>query len=109
MESSINAISFLTHNNKRVQWWKNNTRKSNDLQQLANPGFRQNVYYWFDYDHAASTGKVYYSTSNTKPTSPQHSYTGFTFDTLDYYIGFGAATGNANDYHILKSFKLTFS
>ena len=105
---SINAISFLTHNNNKVQWWKNNTSQSNDNQKLANPGFRQNVYYWFDYDHALSTGKVYYSTTATKPGSAQHSYTEFSFDSASYYIGFGAATGGATDNHILKSMTLSF-
>ena len=112
LESAINAISFLTHSNKRVEWWEYKIRRSNineQTQKLAHPGFRQNVYYWFDYDHSAKTGKVYYSTTNKKPASAQHSYTDFKFDSKDYHIGFGAATGNANDYHILKSFKLTFS
>ena len=108
LESAINAISFLTHTNNKVQWWEYKTRISNITQTLGNIGFRQNVYYWFDYDHAASTGKVYYSTTNKKPTLPQHSYKDFKFDSKDYHIGFGAATGSVNAYHILKSFKLTF-
>ena len=112
LESAINAISFLTHTNNRVEWWKYKIRSSNinvPTSEFAHPRFRQNVYYWFDYDHVASTGKVYYSTINKKPVSAQHSYTDFKFDSKDYHIGFGASTGNANDYHILKSFKLTFS
>jgi hypothetical protein len=96
----------LTHGNKRVEWWKNNTRQYYEVQKLD---FRQNVYYWFDYDNTTKTGKVYYSITSTKPALQQHSYTDFTFDTNSYCIGFGAATGAKNDFHILKSFKLTFS
>ena len=100
-----NAITFLTYSNNNVTWYKNNVSQGAQAQTI---GFRQNVYYWFDYDHVASTGKVYYSTSSTKPVSVQHSYTNFTFDSTDYYIGFGAATGGSTDNHILKYFKLTF-
>ena len=105
LASTKNAITFLTFVNNNVTWYKSNVSQGAQSQAI---GFRQNVYYWFDYDHSASTGKVYYSTSSTKPASAQHSYTSFTFDTIDYYIGFGAATGGSTDNHILKSFKLTF-
>ncbi len=105
LESAINAIVFLTFVNNNVTWYKSNVSQGAQSQAI---GFRQNVYYWFDYDHTASTGKVYYSTSSAKPVSAQHSYTSFTFDSTDYYIGFGAATGGSTDNHILKSFKLTF-
>ena len=105
LATAVNAITFLTFTNNNVTWYKNNTGQGAQAQAIS---FRQNVYYWFDYDHALSTGKVYYSTSNTKPVSAQHSYTGFTFDSNNYYIGFGAATGGSTDNHILKSMRLTF-
>ena len=105
IETAVNAITFLTHVSNNVTWYKNNVSQGAQAQAIT---FRQNVYYWFDYDHALSTGKVYYSTTATKPVSAQHSYTSFTFDSNDYYIGFGAATGGANDNHILKSMTLTF-
>jgi hypothetical protein len=101
----VNAITFLTFANNNVTWYKNNVGQGAQAQAIS---FRQNVYYWFDYDHALSTGKVYYSTSSTKPVSAQHSYTSFTFDSSDYYIGFGAAIGGSTDNHILKSMTLTF-
>jgi hypothetical protein len=103
--TAVNAITFLTFTNNNVTWYKNNVSQGAQAQAIT---FRQNVYYWFDYDHALSTGKVYYSTSSTKPASAQHSYTGFSFDSNDYYIGFGAATGGATDNHILKSMMLAF-
>lgn len=105
ISTAINAITFLTFTNNNVTWYKSNVSQGGQAQAIS---FRQNVYYWFDYDHALSTGKVYYSTSSTKPASAQHSYTGFTFDSNNYYIGFGAATGGSTDNHILKSFSLSF-
>jgi hypothetical protein len=105
ISTAVNAITFLTFANNNVTWYKSNSSQGSQAQVI---GFRQNVYYWFDYDHVSSTGKVYYSTSSTKPISPQHSYTSFTFDSSNYYIGFGAATGGSTDNHILKSFRLTF-
>ena len=92
ISTAVNAILFLTFTNNNVTWYKSNVSQGAQAQAIS---FRQNVYYWFDYDHALSTGKVYYSTTSTKPGSPQHSYTGFSFDSSDYYIGFGAATGSA--------------
>jgi len=105
ISTAVNAITFLTFTNNSVTWYKNNVGQGAQAQAIT---FRQNVYYWFDYDHALSTGKVYYSTSSTKPGSPQHSYTGFTFDSSNYYIGIGAATGGSTDNHILKSMSLAF-
>ena len=106
--TAVNAITFLTYANNNVTWYKNNVSQGAQAQTLGVNSFRQNVYYWFDYDHALSTGKVYYSTSSTKPGSAQHSYTSFTFDSSNYYIGIGAATGGSTDNHILKSMTLTF-
>lgn len=103
--STINAIKFLTWVTNSVDWFKNNSSQSS---QSLGISIRQNVYYWMDYDYGTSTVNIYYSTTNTKPGSPQHTFTGFTFDSTNYYIGFGAATGGSNDNHILKSMKLTF-
>lgn len=103
--SAINAITFLTFTNNNVTWYKNNTSQGAETQAIS---FRQNVYYWLDYNHSNGTAKVYYSTSNIKPVTEQHSYTNFTFDNNNYYLGIGAATGGSNDNHILKSLKLTF-
>ena len=61
-----------------------------------------------DYNYATSTMTIYYSTSNIKPGSAQHTFTGVTFDGSNYYLGFGAATGGSDDYHVLKSMNLTF-
>ena len=105
ISTAANAITFLTYTNNNVTWYKNNVGQGAQAQAIS---FRQNVYYWFDYDHALSTAKVYYSTSSTKPGAAQHSYTSFTFDSSSYYIGFGAATGGATDNHILKSMSLSF-
>jgi hypothetical protein len=105
ISTAVNAITFLTHTSNNVTWYKNNVSQGAQAQAIS---FRQNVYYWFDYDHALSTAKVYYSTTATKPGSAQHSYTGFTFDSSSYYIGIGASTGGATDNHILKSMTLSF-
>ena len=67
------------------------------------------MYYWLDYNHAASTGSLYISTTSTKPGSPSFTYNSFTFDTGSYYMGFGAATGGANDNQELVNWKLTFT
>lgn len=105
ISTAVNAITFLTYANNNVTWYKNNVGQGAQAQAIS---FRQNVYYWFDYDHALSTAKVYYSATATKPGSAQHSYTSFTFDSSSYYIGFGAAIGGATDNHILKSMTLAF-
>jgi len=39
---------------------------------------------------------------------PQHTFTSVTFDTGNYYLGFGAANGGSTDNHILKSMRLSF-
>ena len=105
ISTAVNAITFLTFANNNVTWYKNNVGQGAQAQVIS---FRQNVYYWFDYDHALSTAKVYYSATATKPGSAQHSYTSFTFDSGNYYIGIGAATGGSTDNHILKSMTLSF-
>jgi len=61
-----------------------------------------------DYNYNTSTIYISYATTNTKPVSPQHTFTGVTFDSSNYYIGVGAATGGSTDNHILKSMNLTF-
>ena len=104
--STINALKFLTWTNNSVVWFHSNSLQSS--QSLSGFSIRQNVYYWTDYNHNTSTMNIYYSTTSTKPGSPQHTFTSFTFDSGTYYIGFGAATGGSNDNHILKSMKLTF-
>ena len=104
--STINALRFQTWSNNRIQWLHNNVEVTTSS--LGGFNIRQNVYYWMDYNYGTSTLNIYYSTSNTKPGSPQQTFTSFTFDSGLYYIGFGAATGGSDDNHILKSMKLTF-
>lgn len=105
IESPSNSILFQTWTNNDVVWYSNNTIQSS---QNLSFSIRQNVYYWLDYNHSTSTATLYYSTLNTKPDSPQHTFNSFSFDSGSYYIGFGAATGGSVDNHILKSMKLTF-
>jgi hypothetical protein len=105
--NTANAILFKTHTNNSVTWLKANASQS--VTNVSSGFFRQNVYGWLDYDHSASTGYLYYSTSSTKPVSPTITLNNFSFDSSNYYMGFGAATGGATDYHILKSWKLTFT
>ena len=103
--STINAFRFQTHTNNSINWYHSNTSQSS---QNLSINIRQNVYYWVDYNYATSTLYISYATTNTKPGSSQHTFTGVTFDSTSYYIGFGAATGGSTDNHILKSMKLTF-
>lgn len=53
--------------------------------------------------------RIYLDTTSTKPASANFTLTGFSFDATAYYIGLGAATGGANENHILRSMKLTFT
>ena len=86
-------------------WYKNNV--SQVAKQTNAISWRQNVYYWLDYNHSAQTCNIFYSTSNSKPGSANHTFSSFVFDTGSYYLGFGAATGGATDNHILKSMSMT--
>ena len=103
--STINAFRFQTWINNDINWYQSNSLQSSQNLSL---NIRQNVYYWMDYDYNTSIMYIYYSTTNTKPGSAQHTFTSVTFDSTNYYIGFGAATGGSVDNHILKSMKLSF-
>ncbi len=105
ISTAINALLFKTYLNNDFTWYTNNVSQVNQTGQ----NFYRNLFYWADYDHAASTMKIYFSTTSTKPTSANFSLTGFSFDSTSYYIGFGAATGGATENHILRSMKLTFT
>lgn len=103
--TAIQAFTFLTFTNNSFTWYKNNVAQTPQTGQ----NFYQNLFYWADYTHATSTMRIYFSTSSTKPVSPNFTLTGFSFDSGSYYIGLGAATGGANENHILRSMKLTFT
>ena len=105
ISAATNALLFLTYTNNRLDWYKNDVLSSTNTGQ----DFYRNLFYWVDYNHSASTLKVYFSTTSTKPASPNFTFSSFTFDSTNYYIGFGAATGGANENHILRSMKLTFT
>ena len=103
--AAINVFQFQTYTNNRIVYRYLGSEvgfQSNSL------NFRQNLYYWMDYNYSTSTMYISYATTNTKPLSPQHTFTSVTFDTGNYYLGFGAANGGLTDNHILKSFKLSF-
>ena len=105
--STINALSFTTYPSvQNLTWWKNNVSQG---QQAGPISWRQTAYYWLDYVHATSTASLYISTTATKPGSPSFTYTGFTFDSTNYYMGFGAGTGGSTDNHELVNWKLTFT
>lgn len=105
--SAHNLFQFKTWSNNNIEYWHNGSSVS--TQNIAPFTFRQNAYYWMDYNHDTSTMNIYYSTSNTKPGSATHTFNSVTFDSSSYYLGFGAACGGSNDYHILKSMKLQFT
>ena len=107
VSTAINAITFLTYVNNSYNWYKNNVLQ---VATSVSSGFwRQTLYFWGDYNHSAQTFALYYSTTNSKPGSPNKTFTSFSFDTSSYYMGFGAATGGANDNHQLLSWVLTFT
>lgn len=105
ISTAINAFTFLTYINNQFVWYKNNVAQTTQTGQ----DFYRNLFYWADYNHAASTMRIYFSTTNTKPASANFTLTGFSFDSTAYYIGFGAATGGSTENHILRSMKLTFT
>jgi len=105
LSTAAQAFTFLTYTNNSFTWYKANAAQTTQTGQ----DFQRNLYYWADYNHSASTMKIYVSTTTTKPVSANFSLTGFSFDATSYYIGFGAATGGATANHILRSMKLTFT
>ncbi len=105
VSNAINAFLFKTFTNNSFTWYKNNVAQTT----ITGQNFYRNLFFWADYNHAASTMNIYLATTNSKPASANFSSTGFSFDSTSYYIGFGAATGGANENHILRSMKLTFT
>ena len=105
--STINAIGFYTFTNNNFQWYKSNILQSTTS---VSAGFwRQQLYFWADYNNSAQTLALYYSTTNTKPGSPNITYSSFSFDTGSYYMGFGAAIGGSNDNQEILSWNLQFT
>ena len=103
--TTAQAFTFLTYTNNSFTWYKASAAQT----PVTGQNFQRNLYYWADYNHSASTMKIYVSTTTTKPVAVNFSLTGFSFGSTSYYIGFGAATGGANANHILRSMKLTFT
>ena len=103
--TAFQAFTFLTYTNNLFRWYTNNVEQTTQTGQ----DFYRNLFYWADYNHATSTMRIYFSTSSTKPGTANFTLTGFSFDATNYFIGFGAATGGANENHILRSMKLTFT
>jgi hypothetical protein len=105
LATTVQAFTFLTFTNNSFTWYKNSVAQTPQTGQ----DFYRNLFYWAEYSHATSTMRISFSTTNTKPASANFTLTGFLFDSASYYIGFGAATGGANENHILRSMKLTFT
>jgi hypothetical protein len=105
ISAAVNAFTFLTYTNNSFTWYKNDVSQTT----VTGQNFYRNLFFWADYNHSASTMNIYLNTTNSKPASANFSLTGFSFDSTNYYIGFGAATGGANENHILRSMKLTFT
>lgn len=103
--TAYQAFTFLTFTNNSFTWYKQNVAQTTQTGQ----NFYRNLFYWADYTHATSTIRIYFSTTNVKPAAANFTLTGFSFDSTSYFIGFGAATGGANENHILRSMKLTFT
>ena len=105
--STINAIGFYTYTINNFQWYKSNVLQSTTS---VSAGFwRQRLYFWADYNNSAQTLALYYSTTNSKPGSPNITYSSFSFDTGSYYMGFGAAIGGSNDNQEILSWSLQFT
>jgi hypothetical protein len=107
LSTAVNAITFLTFDKNNYTWYKNNV--SQGATSVSAGFWRQTLYFWGDYNHSAQTFALYYSTTNSKPGSPNQTFNSFSFDSGSYYMGFGAATGGATDNHELLSWSLTFT
>ncbi len=105
LTTAVNALTFLTYTNNSFTWYKNNVAQTTQTGQ----NFYRNLFYWADYNHGTSTMLIYFSTTSTKPGSASFTLSSFSFGATSYYLGFGAATGGANENHILRSMKLTFT
>jgi len=103
--TTAQAFTFLTYTYNSFTWYKANAAQT----PVTGQDFQRNLYYWADYNHSASTMKIYFSLTPTKPVTANFTLTGFSFGATSYYIGFGAATGGANANQILRSMKLTFT
>jgi hypothetical protein len=104
ISAAVQAFTFLTFTNNLFRWYTNNVEQTTQTGQ----DFYRNLFYWADYNHATSTMLIYFSTTNTKPGTANFTLTGFSFGATNYFIGFGAATGGANENNILRSMKLIF-
>lgn len=100
------VFSFETFGTDGIETFINSV--SQGKTSVTDEQFRQNLHYWLVYNHAASTVDIFYSTTNTKPGTSQHTYTSISFSSTQYYIGIGAAYGGFNDDHILKAMSLEF-
>jgi len=107
LSTAINAITFLTFTNDNYTWYKNNV--SQGATSVSSGFWRQTLYFWGDYNHSAQTFALYYSTTNSKPGSPNQTFNSFSFDTGSYYMGFGAGTGGSNDNQEILSWNLQFT
>jgi hypothetical protein len=107
VSTAINAITFLTYTNNNYTWYKNGV--SQGATSVSAGLWRQTLYFWGDYNHSAQTFALYWNTTNSKPGSPNKTFTSFSFDSGLYYMGFGAATGGSNDNHELLSWALMFT
>ena len=107
LNTAINAITFLTFTTNNYTWYKNGV--SQGATSVSSGFWRQTLYFWGDYIHSAQTFALYYSTTNSKPGSPNQTFNSFSFNTGSYYMGFGAATGGATDNHELLSWSLQFT
>ena len=105
LSTAVQAFTFLTYSNNSFTWYKNNVSQTTQTGQ----NFQRNLFYWADYTHSTSTMQIYISTTSTKPGTVNFTLNSFSFGAINYYIGFGAATGGANANHILRSMKLTFT
>lgn len=105
LTTAVQALLFKTYTNNSFTWVSNNVTQTT----ITGQNFYQNLFYWAEYNYATSTMRIYVSTTSTKPGAASFTLTGFTFNASSYYIGFGAATGGANENHILRSMKLTFT
>lgn len=106
--SSINAIKIQTYisYSNQINVYHNN---SGIATVYASFSLRDNIYYWFDYNHNLSQMDMYYSITTPKPGSPQHTFTGFSFDANTYLFEISASTGGATDNHVINSMRLDWT
>lgn len=75
--------------------------------QYTNVDWTSDYYYWLDYNVSTLQMKLYRALTNIKPASPLYTFSNVDFESLNYYVGFTAATSTNTMNTLLKSWSLS--